>query len=390
MIKVEKCLLCGKENLSGVKASIAPFIRSRCNIHGPLPNISRLYCKDCDFSFFDHRFSEDEAKLLYAGYRDERYNALRLELEPTWTDIYKNHSDRSSLYHRIRIEQLSLMFPRGGTSPSRVLDFGGEEDAWLAKGTFPDSEVQTYDISFEADHPTTGNFDVVICSQVLEHVSYPIDVVSNAAKHLCPGGLLYLEVPIEAYDLENTFLPGHPLNRMHEHISHFSIKSISRLIHFSGLSQIKINSIRNVITTSVGALCSRHTGSTINQEPEVQEHHETDSPLLPASMERIHQRSVHWVRDKTRIVIYPAGAYTMELLAYTALKDACVKALSDKNEELHSTVLMGKRVIPPASIPEVGTDLVLIASPLYEEQIASDLKWLESFGIKLVKCSEIS
>ncbi len=389
MVKEQKCLLCGKENLSGIKASIAPFIRSRCNIQEPLPNISRLYCKACDFSFFDHRLSEDETLFLYAGYRDERYNALRIELEPTWAYSYKNHTDRSNLYHRARVEQLALMFPNGSTAPSRVLDFGGEEDAWLARGAFPDSEVRTYDISFEAAPLIKGYFDLVICSHVLEHVSHPITMMADLAKYLSPGGFIYLDVPVEASDLESTFLPGHPLNRMHEHISHFSAQSICRLIQFSGMTPIRIKDIRNPFTKSIAALCTKHSYNVVNQKPVVEQYHETDTPPLLPNMARIHKRSLGWVRDKTRIVIYPAGAFTMELLAYTALKDARVTALSDKNQELHSMVLMGKAVIPPASIPELGTDLVLIASPLHEDQIASDLKWLEERGIKLVKCSEI-
>src|SRR5690349_5077202 len=41
-----------------------------------------------------------------------------------------------------------------------------------------------------------GSFDAVVCTQVLEHVSEPLDVLSELFRVLRPGGCLYLTVPL--------------------------------------------------------------------------------------------------------------------------------------------------------------------------------------------------
>lgn len=112
-----------------------------------------------------------------------------------------------------------------------------------------------------------------------------------------------------------------------------------------------------------------------------------DAPLLGSGLLGVHQAALDWIRDQVRIVLYPAGAHSLELLAYTALGRARVLALGDRDPALRDTRPMGLPVVPPERIPELRPDLVLIASPRFEADIARELGWLEAAGIRLVRGS---
>jgi len=72
---------------------------------------------------------------------------------------------------------------------------------------------------------------------------------------------------------------------------------------------------------------------------------------------------------------------------YTALGEAQVLALSDRDPALAAQAPMGRLVIPPSGIPELKPDIVLIASPKFEAEIIAQLGWVERHGIQLVGCS---
>lgn len=49
------------------------------------------------------------------------------------------------------------------------------------------------------DLPTTGDYDVAICSHVLEHLADPAAALQQLGSQLRPGGVLYAEVPLEVW-----------------------------------------------------------------------------------------------------------------------------------------------------------------------------------------------
>jgi SAM-dependent methyltransferase len=69
-------------------------------------------------------------------------------------------------------------------------------------------------VSDAADIPVPdGSFDVVLCTEVLEHVYEPVRVVREAARILTPGGYLFLSAPLgsglhqEPYHFYGGFTP---------------------------------------------------------------------------------------------------------------------------------------------------------------------------------------
>jgi SAM-dependent methyltransferase len=57
--------------------------------------------------------------------------------------------------------------------------------------TLADTFADAHDLPFPA-----GDFDTVICTQVLEHVAEPVRVLREAARVLRPGGILLLTAPM--------------------------------------------------------------------------------------------------------------------------------------------------------------------------------------------------
>lgn len=69
-------------------------------------------------------------------------------------------------------------------------------------------------VSDAADIPVAdGSFDVVLCTEVLEHVYEPVRVIREAARILAPGGHLFLSAPLgsglhqEPYHFYGGFTP---------------------------------------------------------------------------------------------------------------------------------------------------------------------------------------
>ena len=143
-----------------------------------------------------------------------------------------------------------------------VLDYGGDRGD-LVVGMFPDAEAFVYDISGvepvdgvkpTAD-PASCNPDLIISSNVLEHVGFPREHVAAIFECTPEGGLVFLEVPCEnPFGLKRILRRGAQiivvavtrprlakyivrpaaLYTMHEHINYFDEKSLTSLMRSCG------------------------------------------------------------------------------------------------------------------------------------------------------------
>lgn len=90
------------------------------------------------------------------------------------------------------------------------------------------------------DPSIRAGWNVIVMTEVIEHLPNPGDFISRAEKLLAPGGLLYLTTP--CWDsVERRFL-GARWDVIHrEHLSYFSVKSIRKLVgHHSKLRIISL------------------------------------------------------------------------------------------------------------------------------------------------------
>lgn len=253
-----QCICCASTDLDRSPAVLMPFVAKRVFGHEPVeitadwglrdlrPGMAytlcmSLQCKECGVLFLDYRFSDTELFQLYRGYRDEHYTRERDFYEPGYAATSEHYHGRA----RYIADVENWLAPQLPDRPS-VLDWGGDSGIntpFLGRSTL----THIYDIS--AVEPVEGavaiqrsaigehRYDLVACSQVLEHVPDPKALLQDIARHLTPQTLLYLEVPNEALMREH---PGSKAlasrkRHWHEHINFFTETSLRRLVESTGL-----------------------------------------------------------------------------------------------------------------------------------------------------------
>ena len=247
-------------------AVLMPFLAKRIFKHDPVeitdewglrdlrPGIAyslcnTLECVDCGVLFLDYRFSDLELSLLYDNYRGPEYNATRTYFEPGYAAIASTFQCRSPYLDAVE-KFLSQHLPK----QPKVLDWGGDSGI-NSPFRFQASALHVYDISGVETCPEAKavtyeecinhSYDLVACSQVLEHVPYPLTVLEQIKKHLRPETLLYLEVPLEdTFKKQNLGCKlGSTKRHWHEHINFFSPASLQALVSTVNLTVLAFETL---------------------------------------------------------------------------------------------------------------------------------------------------
>ena len=247
------CVCCGSSKLKNSPAVLMPFVAERVfnwkqikiDKSWGLKTISKgqtysicntLMCSKCNFLFLDIRFSEKELSNLYTGYRNSRYTKLREKYE-------KNYRKRNTeLTKGIKyLDKVEEFIEKNLRLPVSILDWGGD----TGKNTpFKNNnkKIHIYDLG----NPKTvkgvervtksdlknKKYDLIICSNVLEHVSYPSETLFDIKRNMNSRSLLYIEIPyeklmIQINNKEKSYLDK---KHWHEHVNFFSKKSILNLL----------------------------------------------------------------------------------------------------------------------------------------------------------------
>ncbi len=253
-----RCICCQGQRLISSPAVLMPFVAKRVFNHEPVEITqswglrdlrtgmayslcNTLECEDCGVLFLDYRFSDREMSLLYSDYRGDGYNALRARFEPGYNATALHYQGRASY-----VEDVERILAPYLPSKPRVLDWGGDSGV-NSPFRFSAALLHVYDISgvatcAEATLVTQESYlqqqyDLVVCSQVLEHVPHPAELLLQIAGALRSKTILYLEVP-----LEEIFQGGGASSQCagmkrhwHEHINFFSPSSLQSLARTCGL-----------------------------------------------------------------------------------------------------------------------------------------------------------
>ena len=92
-------------------------------------------------------------------------------------------------------------------------------------------------------------YKLIVCSNVLEHVPYPSDLLSDITKSMDKESILYIEVPLENVVMNNK-RDLHLLKKhWHEHINFYSEKSLYSLVQNVGL---EVNDLKILQATAGG------------------------------------------------------------------------------------------------------------------------------------------
>ncbi len=142
-----------------------------------------LLCIKCGLLFLDIRFSELEMGRLYKNYRDDSYSNLREHYEPSYR--VRNEGLIQGVNYLKEVEAfLKPHLP----DTLRVLDWGGDSGINTPFKERKDNEIHIYDISgievterfrkVSIETAKLFSYDLIVCGNVLEHIPYPIHILS--------------------------------------------------------------------------------------------------------------------------------------------------------------------------------------------------------------------
>lgn len=260
------CVCCGSKSLKKSPAVLMPFIAHRAfgwepavideswglktiKLGNAYTVCNTLFCNECGFLFLDIRFSNYELESLYIGYREKEYTELRDRYEPGY--IIRNKGLLSGISY---LDDVEAFLKPMLNFPTRILDWGGD----TGKNTpFKKNQClfHIYDISnitpiqgaesVTKEKAYNTDYDVIICSNVLEHVPYPSELLIEMKLAMRKNTILYLEMPYEeimrvAKD-DSTIMTKK--KHWHEHINFFSEKSIRNLIQLCGLKVVALRDL---------------------------------------------------------------------------------------------------------------------------------------------------
>lgn len=203
-------------------------------------------CGACGIVFLDIRFTGAELARLYEDYRGEVYTALRERYEPDYRARNDNLKD-GILYLDAVEDFLRPHVP----IPVRMLDWGGDtgkNSPFKAKASL----FHIHDISQAPPIPGAAfvarneidpaSYDLIVCSNVLEHIPHPIDLLEEIAGCMTDVTVLYLEIPFEVFMVQNQGNPSRLAGKRHwhEHVNFFSQASLERLCANAGLDIVEL------------------------------------------------------------------------------------------------------------------------------------------------------
>ncbi|HDR9204317.1 TPA: class I SAM-dependent methyltransferase [Burkholderia vietnamiensis] len=260
-----RCVCCGSDAIQSSPAILMPFVAHRAFGWYPVEIdeswglrtirngmaysvCKSLHCTACGFLFLDIRFSDDELGNLYHDYRGPAYNALREQYEPGYTS--RNDALNAGSSYIEQCEQFLAPFVE---FPLSLLDWGGDTGRNTPfKGRCDIFDI--YDISAKPviDGATVvgkaeafaKKYGLVVCSNVLEHVPYPADVLADITRTMDAGSVLYVEVPLEPLMREALPEPHLKRRHWHEHINFYSEQSLRKLLEQCGLSTLALRRLR--------------------------------------------------------------------------------------------------------------------------------------------------
>lgn len=262
MIEVSTCVIREGPICRVKRALVAPFLARRIWNRSPFC-ICLVRCQSCGFMFYNPRLDDADLRQHYTGYRSAEYLQMRRFFEPWYTEKF-NADLASASHYESRRTKLAPIFRQylSDRKIKRVLDHGGDHGD-LMLGLFGDAQLFLYDISGAAPvpgvtavaDPAACKADLIINSNVLEHVGFPRVMVSQILVAAPVGGLVFLEVPCEAAlgfnrlirriaqtvitsavrpSLATHLVRPSTLYMMHEHINYFTERSLTTLMRVSG------------------------------------------------------------------------------------------------------------------------------------------------------------
>ncbi|MCK9459617.1 MAG: class I SAM-dependent methyltransferase [Proteobacteria bacterium] len=230
---VDHCVVCKNKKIIKTKSKISDFIAYYL-FNGIKPDCKTIYCPECGYRGSDIRFDEDELKRYYWDYRGEYYEFVRNHIEPSYEKISNHIDEEGEITFRKNYMRNFFAGVVDYTKIKTTLDYGGHKGQYILE-EFSNAQQYIYDISKNnnIDIDSIDKIDFIMICHVLEHVSYPDNLLQHIRTMCKENTILYAEVPLCDNWKDNA-------KAVSEHINFFNTKCFKRLLNYNGFVVTKI------------------------------------------------------------------------------------------------------------------------------------------------------
>lgn len=240
-MKPAPCLICGREDAE-ILSRFANDPYHRLLEHLKDVPVTYVVCRRCGLVYTNPMLEPEELSTLYGE-----------KLRPGRPDEAYLKANRTVSRRRYQWIARSLGLPNDEKRTPSVLEVGCaagvaltvfREHGWLTTGiepaeTFAAYAREAFGLDVETGFYGAGSFegrrfDLIVFSQVLEHVHDPDALLAQAVRNLADGGHIFIGVPT----LMRPMRPVHPMTLQAVHLWMFSLPTLTALLQRHGLSSV--------------------------------------------------------------------------------------------------------------------------------------------------------
>lgn len=369
------CPLCGSSGLrffyeiTDVPASCNRLWSSReAAVNCPKGNIKLAFCSSCTFVL---NMAIEQEKNQYGSRYD---NSL----------FYSKHFQNFARGMAINLIQ------RFDLHHKNIVEVGGGKVDFLSQivelGDNRGIRLNPYNFKFNDRSKKTvksSAVDFVFSYHELEHVNDPKKFLIDLRKKFGGNANTYFFFAVP--NALKAFEEGDFTDVMYEHVSYFTIPSLSYLFSSCGFNILEINESKNEIFDSfyiTATPSDQRNLDTMPPSPKKESARIQDCVLAFAdrsrkSVEEFNDKITKLLNEGKHVAIWGAGARGVTLL--NMLKDPRIEYAIDINPKKQGKYIpgTGQKIVSPKFISKQPPDYIILANPAYEEeirQILIDLK----------------
>lgn len=334
-------------------------------------------CNDCGFCYADTNACQEDYDVYYANYNT--YSGTPVKDE-AWSSLICTAKKYINLHMTKEVRMLDMGFGKGvflkwlkKEGYTNVCGIDPSEDSvsqMLSEGI----EVKVGSI-FDNVQPNECNaYGCVFLFDVLEHLLFPLEAISNLKKYLITNGYLLLSVPNYAALENNSYPLPNVFNQ--EHINYFSIISLDNLMSICGFERVEINSdirgeeeeiiaLYQLKDNNEEGLIVRDDYCELSVNGFIQKF-ETVKKVVNTKINELKALGIE------SVYIWGTGAYTMWLLANSDICDFSIQFI-DNNQVKIGSLFYNSLIVSPFQITDSERP-ILICSMLYSDEIEYQIR----------------
>jgi hypothetical protein len=224
--------------------------------------------------------------------------------------------------------------------------------------------------------------DFVFSYHELEHMNYPKNFLSNLRKTLGRNSKTHFFFAVP--NALKSFEEGDFTDIIYEHVSYFTIPSLSYLFSSCGFNISEVTESKNEIFDSIYIDATPKTRMKSSYKPdskietsEIKDRITSFAAKSTKTIEKYNSKFKQLLNKDKRVVMWGAGARGVTLL--NILKDPRIECAVDINPRKQGKYVpgTGQKIVAPKFLREYHPDYTVLANPAYEKEIKEIVNSLE-------------